>query len=132
MSAEALAPDKMGMMDHRGYVAEVLLDSVNTSGVRLTTFRLRYPTYVHQDLLRHRILSMGDAEVATWVTSDHERSLSRSVASNRAIPVQRYLEQLQADPVYPLRWGKNQAGMQANEENLDGEHLAACQEWWDD
>jgi len=42
--------------------------------------------------------------------------LSKNSASSRAIPVQKLIKDVEADPYVPLVWGKNQAGMQAFEE----------------
>jgi thymidylate synthase ThyX len=44
------------------------------------------------------------------------RMLSKNSASSRAIPVQKLIKDVEADPYVPLVWGKNQAGMQAFEE----------------
>lgn len=74
--------------------ANVLLDSINPDGTRLTTLELHYPLSVHNQLLTHR-------------------DLSRSSASNRAIPTARLCELVNADPALPSRYGANQRGMQA-------------------
>ena len=44
------------------------------------------------------------------------RVFSRNASSSRAIPVRKILQQIQEDPVLPVYWGKNQKGMQADEE----------------
>ena len=41
---------------------------------------------------------------------------SRCAASSRAIPVQRFIDQVLNDPYIPEHWGKNQKGMQAGED----------------
>jgi thymidylate synthase ThyX len=74
--------------------AEILADSVNARGTRITTFKLRYPRFIHAERLRHRILSC-------------------SVASSRAIPTERMIADIERDPVIPMEWGANQRGMSA-------------------
>jgi hypothetical protein len=54
---------------------------------------------------------------------------SRNSASSRAIPVSKMLSKVRDTPAEPLWWGKNQSGMQANEE-LVGDVLVAVQEEW--
>lgn len=77
--------------------AEVIADSVNPWGDRLTTFRLHYPRMIHAELMTHRMFS-------------------RNASSSRAIPVKRVLESIHEEPAMPVHWGKNQPGMQAKEE----------------
>lgn len=77
--------------------ANVICDSINSSDIRLTTLELEYPRFIHAELLTHRVFS-------------------RNSASSRAIPVKRLIESVQTNPAMPIHWGKNQPGMQANEE----------------
>jgi hypothetical protein len=77
--------------------AQIILDSVNLSGSRLTTMQLRYPRCIHSEFMTHRVMS-------------------RNASSSRAIPVLRLIEDVLNDPFVPLHWGKNQRGMQADEE----------------
>ena len=79
------------------YNAHILKDSLSPAGVRLTTWELTYPRFVHAELMTHRVFS-------------------RNSTSSRAIPVQRLVDRVRAHPVLPQWWGKNQAGMQADEE----------------
>lgn len=91
-----------------GISAKVIADSISTYvigaqmtvGVRLTTFQLRYPRFVHAELMTHRVFS-------------------RNASSSRAIPVLTMLKQIIEDPAMPIYWGANQSGMQAKSE-LDG------------
>ena len=78
------------------YHAEVLLDSVNPTGQRLTTFVLRFPRFVLSEFNTHRMFS-------------------RNASSSRAIPTTKLMQQLREDPVIPVEWGRNQSGMQARE-----------------
>ena len=77
--------------------AKVVADSVGERSPRLTTLQLRYPKFIHGELTTHRVFS-------------------RNASSSRAIPVERLIQDVIDDPVYPSFWGKNQAGMQAAEE----------------
>lgn len=92
------------------YHAEVLLDSINPSGQRLTTFVLRFPRFVLSEFNTHRMFS-------------------RNASSSRAIPTTRLMEQLREDPVLPVEWGRNQAGMQARDV-LDAEAARAAEAGW--
>jgi Thymidylate synthase complementing protein len=83
--------------------AKILLDSVNPLGDRLTTWLLTYPRFVHAEFNTHRMFS-------------------RNASSSRAIPIQKMIDAVLANPALPVFWGKNQAGMQANVE-LDDKEL---------
>lgn len=74
--------------------AAILRDSIGPSGRRITTFLLRYPRFIHAEFMTHRVFS-------------------RNASSSRAIPFQRALENIKADPAMPIRFGKNRPGMQA-------------------
>lgn len=90
--------------------ATIIKDSENENSVRITTFELVYPRIVHSELMTHRLFS-------------------RNSASSRAIPVKAMLELIEKDPAMPSHWGKNQAGMQADEE-LDDTNKAAAKGLW--
>lgn len=77
--------------------AEVIADSVNKCGNRLTTFVLKYPRFIHSEFMTHRLFS-------------------RNAASSRAIPVRKMIENIKADLAMPIHWGKNEPGMQASVE----------------
>jgi hypothetical protein len=49
------------------------------------------------------------------------RVFSRNSASSRAIPVEKMLKKVEEDPFIPTYWGKNQKGMQADQELLPSE-----------
>lgn len=40
---------------------------------------------------------------------------SRNSASSRAVPIKKMIERVKTDPVFPIEWGSNKAGMQAGE-----------------
>lgn len=92
------------------YHAEVLIDSVNPAGQRLTTFVLRFPRFVLSEFNTHRMFS-------------------RNASSSRAIPTTKLMQQLREDPVLPVEWGRNQSGMQARTV-LDPDAARAAEEQW--
>ena len=92
------------------YSAKILADSLAPSGVRLTTFELTYPRFVHAELMTHR-------------------QFSRNAASSRAIPIEKMIERVEKDPAIPRYWGKNRPGMKATEE-LSGTWAKIAYETW--
>lgn len=90
--------------------AKVIEDSIAENGVRLTTLQLCYPRFIHAEFMTHRVFS-------------------RNASSSRAIPVAKMIEQVRNDPAMPIHWGKNQAGMQANEELAPMAQESARQLW---
>lgn len=78
------------------YQCKIVADSVSPAGKRLTTMVVTYPRFVHAELMTHRMFS-------------------RNSSSSRAIPIEKMIEQVLTDPVIPVKWGKNQKGMQAKE-----------------
>lgn len=78
-------------------LAKIIEDSISTSGKRLVTMQLRYQRFIHAEFMTHRVFS-------------------RNASSSRAIPVTKMIDQVRNDPARPVHWGKNQAGMQANEQ----------------
>ncbi len=73
--------------------AEVIADSINLWGQRLTTMVATFPRCILAEVNTHR-------------------AFSRNSASSRAVPVRRMLEQVRRDPFIPLQWQSAQAGMQ--------------------
>lgn len=92
------------------YEAKVLADSLSPDGVRLTTFEVTFPRLVLAEFNTHRVFS-------------------RNSASSRAIPVKTMLQRIQDDPFVPIHWGKNQKGMQADEELCAADQAAAKETW---
>lgn len=80
--------------------ARVILDSISPAGRRILTVELTYPRFIHAEVMTHRVLS-------------------RSAASNRAIPTKRLIEEVKNNPVIPVHFGKNKKGMAAVEEIED-------------
>lgn len=75
------------------YCAIVLADSI-ASGVRLTTLEVTFPRIILAEFNTHRMLS-------------------RNSASSRAIPVEKRIEQVLANPFVPEVFTLNNKGMQA-------------------
>lgn len=103
--------------------AEVIADSINEYGNRLTTFQLRYPRWIHAEGRTHRQLSIGeqgDFEDLWWEPRTpslmEDPALSRNASSSRAIPVEKLIQDVLDDPAVPMFWGANQRGMQAGGE----------------
>lgn len=90
--------------------ATIILDSISPDGVRLTTFELEYPRFIHSEFMTHRCFS-------------------RNAASSRAIPIEAMHKQILSDTAMPVSWGKNQAGMQAKED-LPPEHTEIAKQLW--
>lgn len=91
--------------------AEIIADSVNQCGNRLTTFILTYHRFIHAEMLTHR-------------------QFSRNASSSRAIPVEKMIAKVLADDVFPLHWGKNQKGMVADKEVDPMQHEEAMSIWY--
>lgn len=90
--------------------AKIVADSIGPSGVRLTTFVLTYPRFIHSEFMTHRVFS-------------------RNASSSRAIPVKKQIQMVVDNPAIPLAFTKNQKGMQGGEA-LDGEqHEHALRTW---
>lgn len=54
---------------------------------------------------------------------------SRNSASSRAIPTSKLIERVETDPVLPLEWGRNKAGMQAEDVLSEQEEEEAKRIW---
>lgn len=93
-----------------GYEAKIITDSISFNGVPLTTFQITFPRLALAEFNTHR-------------------DKSRNSASSRAIPVAKMIERVLADPFIPIYWGKNQKGMQAEQELNEQEQAAATFHW---
>jgi hypothetical protein len=81
-----------------GIKAKVVADSISKKfKIRLITLQLRYPRFIHAELMTHRVFS-------------------RNASSSRAIPVMKMLKQVWNDPAMPVYWGENKVGMQATKD----------------
>lgn len=77
--------------------AKIIADSISNAGIRITTFELEYPRFIHAEFMTHRLFS-------------------RNAASSRAIPIKTQIELIKNNPAMPSHWGKHQPGMQSAEE----------------
>lgn len=89
---------------------KIIEDSVSKSGVRITSFQLRYARFIHSEFLTHRLFS-------------------RNSMSSRAIPVSKTIAQVWKEPAGPVHWGANQPGMKAKAQ-LEGFSLWAAKKVW--
>lgn len=71
----------------------IIADSIGPSGVRLTTFVLTYPRFIHSEFMTHRMIS-------------------KNAASSRAIPCKKTRAAVMKEPAMPCSFSLNQAGMQ--------------------
>ncbi len=81
-----------------GINAKLVAYSISPEGKKIATFELTYHRYIHGEFMTHRLFS-------------------RNAMSSRAVPVNKMLDVIREAPAMPIHWGKNQAGMQAKEEN---------------
>ncbi len=93
-----------------GYGCRVLADSISPAGHRLTSFEVTFPRIVLAEVNTHRMLS-------------------RNSASSRAIPVEKRIAAVEADPFVPVEFGKNKKGMQ-HDEVLSGGEEEDARGWW--
>lgn len=81
--------------------ATIIADSISAhTNQRITTFELEYHRYIHGELMTHR-------------------QFSRNASSSRAIPIDKMIEQVENNPAYPIHWGANQSGMQADKQIVE-------------
>lgn len=76
--------------------AEIIADSKNEFGDRITTFVLNFPRIILAEFNTHRMFS-------------------RNSASSRAIPFDKMVEMVNTNPFIPIKWMKDHKGMQGNE-----------------
>lgn len=73
--------------------ANVILSSVSPGAPQITTLHLRYPRFIHSEIMTHRVFS-------------------RNARSSRAVPVTRMIEEIRTNPVVPWHWTGHKPGMQ--------------------
>jgi thymidylate synthase ThyX len=79
------------------YDCKMLADSIAPNGARLCTQQVTAPRFILAEINTHR-------------------KFSRNSASSRAMPVEKNIERMLADPFVPAAFGSNKKGMQAGEE----------------
>ena len=68
---------------------EIVKDSENKKGDRITTFSLHFPRFILPELSKHRVFSI-------------------SCSSSRAIPSERMMQNIRENTAQPSEWGKEQ------------------------
>ena len=91
--------------------AKVIAHSITEDGREISTVFTRSPLSYHPQNMTHRVFS-------------------RNAGSARAMPIGAVLQRIVADPVHPMCYLKNQAGMQGYE-TLDPEVAKECEAIWD-
>jgi len=91
--------------------AEILADSKNQFGDRLTTFKVTLPRIILAELNTHRMFS-------------------RNSASSRAIPFEKMVESVEKNPFIPIAWQKDHKGMQGTEYFNDDADIAMRRFEW--
>ena len=76
--------------------AEILADSLNQFGERITTMKLVFPRIILAEFNTHRMFN-------------------RNSASSRAIPFKKMVKMVQEQPFIPIAWQKDHKGMQGTE-----------------
>lgn len=98
-------------IEDKGYSVRVEKHSLHPyGGPPLTTLVCRYPRFIHAQVLTHR-------------------AFSRNAASNRALPFETVVKEVQDDPVVPLAWQADKRGMKGGEELNDIERAMAIKRW---
>jgi Thymidylate synthase complementing protein len=90
--------------------AKIIAHSVNRLGKEIVTFELQYPRFIHGEVMTHRVFS-------------------RNAMSSRAVPVAKMIEQVRNNPAMPLKFMKNQPGMQSTEDLSPEDHAEAVVMW---
>lgn len=90
--------------------AKIVADSIAPSNVRLTTFVLTYPRFIHAEFMTHRVFS-------------------RNASSSRAIPVAKLLKEVWKNPASPIAFQANKTGMQGGEYFPPWKQLIARAVW---
>jgi thymidylate synthase ThyX len=78
------------------YKAEILADSINPQGDRITTMKITFPRMMLAEFNTHRMFS-------------------KNSASSRAIPFKKMVKMVENNPFIPIAWQKDHKGMQGTE-----------------
>ena len=97
-------------MEKRKINAEIVADSINEFGNRITTYLLTFPRFILPELNTHRLFT-------------------RNSASSRAIPFNKMVEMVETDPFIPIAWQKDHIGMQGTE-YITGDAEIRVREGW--
>lgn len=92
--------------------AQIIADSKNEHGQRITTYILTFPRIILAELNTHRVFS-------------------RNSASSRAIPFAKMLQRVREDPFTPIAFQKDHKGMQGVEYFFGEEEIKIRNAWND-
>lgn len=92
------------------FFAEILAHSIGPDGQEAVTFKVRFPRIVLAELNTHRVFS-------------------KNTSSSRAIPINKMISHVFNNMFFPVWWGANQPGMQANNQ-LIGARLKLAKFAW--
>lgn len=95
----------------KNITAEIIADSIEENGNRLTSFVIQFPRIVLSEFNTHRMLS-------------------RNSASSRAVPFKTMMERVTENPFIPLAWQKDHKGMQGTEYFNDEVKIGICKAAW--
>lgn len=90
------------------FEAKIIEDSISPNSIRLTTLQVRYPRFIHPELITHRVFS-------------------RNARSSRAVPTDRLVE----EDIFTPQFMKNQPGMQSRQE-LSRQDREEAEALWQD
>lgn len=90
--------------------SKMVLHSISESGKQIYTMLLKYPRFIHAEIMTHR-------------------ALSRNANSSRAVPVKQVLQDVWNEPATPEYWGSNNPGM-TSEKELNGYRLFLVKFLW--
>jgi len=91
--------------------AEILADSKNQFGNRITTMKVTMPRIILAEFNTHRMFS-------------------RNSASSRAIPFEKMYNTVNATPFIPIAWQKDHKGMQGSEYITRESEIKFCRDEW--
>ena len=89
---------------------EIVADSVNSFGNRLTSLVLTYPRIIHSEMMTHRMFS-------------------RNASSSRAVPVDKMIKAVRENTFCPFEFQKSHKGMQGSE-YFTGAERQECINLW--
>lgn len=89
---------------------EIVADSVNSFGDRLTSLVLTYPRIIHSEIMTHRMFS-------------------RNASSSRAVPVDKMIKAVRENTFCPFEFQKSHKGMQGSE-YFTGAERQECINLW--
>jgi hypothetical protein len=96
------------------FKVEIVADSINESGNRITTMVVTYPRIIHSEIMTHRMFS-------------------RNAASSRAVPSRKLIESVKNEPFIPIAFQKSHSGMQGVDYIIDQKDIDfEIADWLDD